>query len=184
VSKYCITLLFLLALLFSFCDKFKKKVKVKEELPIASQEGKNTFGCMVEGEVWLPKNYDPLNSIFSSYKPITLSYYNKNLTVRAKQKTKQYTERSINIYSKNITKAGLYKLYLDDFNKTTTAYVFTDLNLKTSTVFPISDTANSNLIITKLDTVAKIISGSFSFDFILDNRTVRVRDGVFDVKLN
>ena len=47
-------LLLLCALLFTFSCK-KKEANPKEVLPAATMEGKNTFGAMVNGKVWLPK---------------------------------------------------------------------------------------------------------------------------------
>ena len=41
----------------------------KEELPPITQEGKNTFGCLVNGKVWLPKGYDGTSNLDLSNDP-------------------------------------------------------------------------------------------------------------------
>ena len=39
----------------------------EEKLPPITEEGANTFGCLVDGEVWLPKGGNPLNPNFDVY---------------------------------------------------------------------------------------------------------------------
>jgi hypothetical protein len=46
-------LLMLVLLAFSSCKE--NDANPKEVLPAATMEGKNTFGAMVNGKVWLPK---------------------------------------------------------------------------------------------------------------------------------
>jgi hypothetical protein len=41
----------------------------KEVLPAATQTGANTFGCLVNGNVWLPKGYNGTSNLSPSYDP-------------------------------------------------------------------------------------------------------------------
>lgn len=180
--KFILATLFILS--FSFCNKFKKKEKTKEELPPATQEGKNTFGCLIDGKVWLPKNYGAPNWLGGSLDLLNFSYYNKKIDVSAKQITKEGNYRSINIYSKNIKQLGVYKLYVNverGTNSNSTAYTYREANNPSESIFFINDTVSSSLIVTKLDTINKIISGNFRFNFTLSNQNVEVKDGVFDL---
>jgi len=54
------TLFFLLLALCACEDFFVKREKPKtelEKLPPATQEGKDTFGCLVNGKAWVPKSF-------------------------------------------------------------------------------------------------------------------------------
>src|SRR6267154_2475104 len=42
----------------------------KEVLPAATQTGANTFGCLVNGKVWLPKGNNGTSNLSLSYDPI------------------------------------------------------------------------------------------------------------------
>lgn len=179
---------FTMASTLGSCKRYKKTTSEieQEQLPAATQEGKNTFGCMLNDEVWLPKNYNPYGAIPSSFYPTDISYDRKSkvLFIFTNQRTKENNSRNINLYSKNISTVGQYKLYLENLNKSTTSYYYRSAQQQQTSIYPISDTINSNLTITKLDTVNKIISGTFSFDFILNSNIIKVRNGVFDLKLN
>lgn len=176
---------FTIASIVSSCKRDKKTTNVveQEQLPAATQEGKNIFGCMLNDEVWLPKNYNTLGAIPSFFYPTNISYdrVSKILFIDANQITKENNKRSIHLYSKNIINTGQYKLYLEPLDKSTTSYWYRGSQEQQTSIYPISDTVNSNLTITKLDTVNKIISGTFSFDFNLNNNNIKVRNGVFDL---
>ncbi len=143
---------------FIFCKKTKKDV-----LPAATQEGKNTFGCLLNDVVWLPKSSV---SIYQEYSNINGGYdpSNKTFGIQAAKRDK-YPFENINIYSKNITGIGTYRLYLN-YDKTSTAYSFSESKQSNKDFFLMNDTINSVLTIKRLDTLNYIISGSFSFDFI------------------
>jgi hypothetical protein len=59
------TIWLLLIALFSICMPACKKTKIDpvpvpaiDQLPPITQTGANTFGCLINGNVWLPKGYD------------------------------------------------------------------------------------------------------------------------------
>lgn len=70
--------IYIMVLLLS-CSGCKEGIlSPKEELPPATQEGLNTFGCLVNGEVWVPKG-----SINPTINKFTFYYDNKLLNIAA-----------------------------------------------------------------------------------------------------
>jgi hypothetical protein len=62
--KKITTLFSISALAFlSCCELFK----VEPQLPPITMEGKNTFGCFVNGKVWLPKGSRFIQAVLSTY---------------------------------------------------------------------------------------------------------------------
>jgi hypothetical protein len=151
-----------------------------ELLPPATQEGKRTFGCLIDGKAWTPKAgiVPPPVSVF--YNEITGQF---NITAR----------RIIDSYSLQgfafnctIPQPGVLLLPIDKA-------VFTD----TSSVCPAYDVnplngiglvkfknTNGYLDITKLDISTGIISGIFEFDAYSDScqDTFRITQGRFDLR--
>jgi hypothetical protein len=63
--------LYLLASISIFlqsCDLFGT-IDNKDKLPPATQEGNHTFGCLVNGSLWLPKGNDGTSNLDLSYDP-------------------------------------------------------------------------------------------------------------------
>jgi len=102
---------------------------------------------------------------------------------------KAYNDKeSIEFYLENVLKAGEYSL-----NFTTTAWP-DNLNPQNYGLYiKDDDNANSSFIITsaytrkvtilKLDTLNKVISGTFEFTGVNNqNKTIKITDGRFDVK--
>ena len=176
-------LLLLSALLLTQCQLFKKDSPAPaEQLPAATQEGKNTFGCLVNGQAWTPKgntgrsnyrvNYDP------SYAKGTLNVV--AYRVRSKDENdQQYIGFSSDSLSKTgtylINKRGRYKASFNDWLKECDYnFVFSDSTVYTS----------GSLTITRLDMTNGIIAGTFEFTLSKPGcDTIRVTQGRFDKKL-
>jgi hypothetical protein len=168
-----LVLLVLMSVTSSTCKKDSKDLIPKiDELPQETQVGKNTFGCLVDGEIWIStRNY---TNIYNNDQFWVYNYpLFRGISIVAKKSDKNPQE-SFTLFSKNIYGAGRYKLgkYFDP-------YVTSYNNQQT---FIISDTVNSLLNITKYDTINRIISGEFNFKFLKDNKTINVTNGVFDIK--
>jgi len=67
-SQVCFSLIFIL--LFTQCNWFKDGFTAAEQLPPATQVGANTFGCLLNGKVWLPKGNNSISNYSFSYDPI------------------------------------------------------------------------------------------------------------------
>lgn len=119
-------------------------------LPPETQEGKNTFGCFVNNELWVngnPTFYEP------AYKA---NLKDGKLTIYSLSGKKQ-SEKNIGITISGLTEANKYLLnnknnWADYENYVSRCYYSTD-----------SITNTGEVEITKLDKTKKIISGIFQF---------------------
>jgi len=158
-----------LPLLLIACDR--EAPQPVDQLPPATQEGANTFGCLVDGEVFLPKNDD----IFRL--PVGASYGYGSIS------------GSVRVFAHNSEEShGIeFAFYENVFNPQ--SFYLTDTTLNPRVSYESNGMiywANRGKIsITALDTIQdRYISGTFWFDAI--NRTdatdsVRITDGRFDI---
>ena len=171
-----LTLFLLVSLLFSSCKK--DKAEPIDQLPPATQEGKNTFGCLVNGEAFIPKG-----SIFSG--PNTECYYQYvregfHFHVSGEDRSRSDNVLGININTDSLkieegTVINLTKGYRGEASGAyTDGSVFneyrTDYRYK------------GELKITRFDEEQQIVSGTFWFDAVNDmGEKVEVRKGRFDM---
>jgi hypothetical protein len=155
-----------------------------EELPPITTEGLNTAGCLVNGELWLPKPGGGL-------KPgIDCEYY---------PRIEGSDPRSWGVLQldlANYMKMDFLYLGFDSlFTTGKKELYFNHGDLKMSgggggeyrngATFWTTLNPNNYMTILKLDTVNNIISGTFQFDAINENDdtdTIKIREGRFDVK--
>ena len=178
-----LTLLLLVSLLLSSCKK--DKAEPIDQLPPATQEGKNTFGCLVNGEAFIPKG-----SMFSG--PNTECYYqyiqnslregyvfqvsgsdkedpNKIPTVRINADSVVLEENFTYQLNDLRTRGGASAEYAVVSNAHVAKY---NTNLLTK----------GELKITRFDEEQQIVSGTFWFDAVNDKgEKVEVREGRFDM---
>jgi hypothetical protein len=162
---------FIIVTLAASCKK--EKVNPLDKLPPATQEGKNTFGCLVNGEAWTPKGNNGTRNLYISYDPtrnngaFTLSTYritsnsNQGLTLFADNINyqKQFT------FHPPVTSIILFDNYACYYDRDNNEY------------------RKGTLTITKLDVSNQIIAGTF--EAILAKPgcdTVRITDGRFDMR--
>lgn len=149
----------------------------KEKLPKLTQEGKNTFGCKINGKNWVPKG----GGGFSGIPPTGGGfYYNKNtIYIRA------YNDNeSIQFYLKDVFNAGVYL-----FNTTTLPMpdnlypesygLYSNANGTYVTTYAYT----GKVTISNRDTINSIVSGRFEFTAVNSSgKTVKITDGRFDIK--
>ncbi len=162
---------YLIIILISFltgCDRNKDSTTKKDVLPPITQEGKNTFGCKVNDEVWVPKG-----SI--SVPALTSNYQNNSFSIAVNRSA----DNEYLYYNGYFTSAGQYSLY----DPLQTIFYSKEINGILHQYSTDSDHTGV-MTITKLDTSEGIISGTFYFDAIdtVTNEVVHVTDGRFDVK--
>lgn len=158
--------LLLLLLMCVNCLSFD--IKPEKELPPATQEGKNTIGFLVDSEVWVPKHS-------FSFPAMNGFYESGSLYLRANRGNKT----QFGIDHGYITGLGTFPLTASDSAKLINAFFYIDGKGRYTTSF----TSDGELNITKLDTLQKIISGTFYFDAINEEgEIVEIRDGRFDLK--
>jgi hypothetical protein len=148
IIKYSIIIM-ILAL--NACDKKKDTTPV---LPPETQEGKNTFGCLVDNKIWINEGSSQfsveniiINHLFNG---LSLNIYNID--------DKQKINESMWITIQQPIKTGLY-------NMKSTA-IQAGLSNATNQCYYRTDTSQNvgMLEITKYDTIQKIISGRFNFN--------------------
>ena len=148
----------------------------EDKLPPITTEGKNTFGCKINGEVWVPWVHP-----FSILSKLSSGYDNGHFMVVATRRTEDDDQiMSINIFEKFYNE-GEYSISPVENSRA----IYTDSELlceyMTDTIY------NGVLNILRRDTMAGIISGTFSFTgyFSDDNddclEYIEVTDGRFDV---
>ncbi|MCB2410217.1 hypothetical protein [Hymenobacter lucidus] len=163
-----------------------KKVEdiVKPKLPEATQEGQGTFGCLVDGSLWLPFVQHTLDSkLEASYS----STAGGTFTLRAEQEPSTGTSQYIHLTVYNpagvALKPGTYAV----------ASGFTG-RLEAQQDFMTSAAGPATLTITKVEPRTEktptggevrytIVSGTFDFEAAAPaGQKVRLTEGRFDVK--
>jgi len=150
----------------------------KDELPPETQTGANTFGCLINGEIFIPKGNDGTPNLDLYYLPDhDAGYFNL-----ASYYINGGVERSIIIIFDSISRVGINVIspnrwavvsYFEYKNGGGCDYTDDEI---TSVV--------GELEIKKLDLNKKIIAGTFHF--LLHNEdcdTLKIENGRFDLKI-
>ena len=182
MKKYKTLLLVCIAatMLAASCKKDKSTPDPADQLPPATQTGANTFGCIVNGKVYIPKGFSGTGT------PNPKVTYDIGLNGRpyfgitADQIINSNFKGSILVSFRNLDHLGAF-LIPDDFNFSAG---WTDvIGSCTTTAFDTTIQKSGGGIITKLDIPNHIISGTFSCKFkTLQCDTVFITDGRFDIK--
>jgi hypothetical protein len=149
-----------------------------EQLPPATQEGKNTCGFLVNGKVWVPKGSSGSSANMSWYYDPGLNGGTFNLIGR---RYAGDSSSSIFVVAMNrFNKVGQFNLNIDS----TKIAEFNYFDLTCS--YRWKDTLinhNSNINILKFDTQSRIIAGTFEFSLFKSGcDTIRITQGRFDIK--
>ena len=167
------------ALLLSLgqCQK-KDAPRPAELLPPATQTGANTFGCLVNGQVWTPKGYNGTSNYSVAVDP---TYHDGNVDIRAYRYTDNLLQSFI-FGGDGIKSAGRYSLAASP-----KSIFFTDMHLPPACQ-NFDDSKGSyrkgTLTITRLDLQAGIISGTFDFTLYKPGcDSIKVTQGRFDKRL-
>lgn len=181
-----IIFLLLTALLISCCTKDDN---YSDGLPAETQEGKNTAGCLVDGNVFIPKGNNQFGPKLSCFYQRDQNGFHLGLSISAKGKNET---RSVSVAtnSEALIENTIYDLVertLDDTNNYNTNFGQFIINSAhgSSNQFYTTNLNKGELKITKLDTLQKIISGTFWFDAINSSgEKTEVRLGRFDMRYN
>ncbi|MGG8497231.1 DUF6252 family protein, partial [Tenacibaculum sp. TC6] len=156
-------------------------IKPQTELPPITQTGENTVGCLVDGEVFLPKGSNPLgNPVLTCFYQFVNGQWHFSLGF---SNNKKEHLRAINIASHNINfeEGKSYNLVFDDGNNAFGRY--TIYKNGTGYDYRTSNEIKGKLTINKLDQNKAIISGTFWFDAVNSNgENVEIREGRFDMQ--
>ena len=171
--KHPIMLLFSLLLLFTNCKK--------EKLPKPTQEGKNTFGCKIDGVVFLPADVitvPVIPGLISFYDETGSGYFELRATEN-KDEHKGGLRRTLLFKIFNL-KSGTNSL--NEQNKVSVKISVDNNQLDKS--YETNNTTGGILTITRLDTNQNIISGTFSFVAAprqINSQNLQVTEGRFDI---
>ncbi len=176
------TRLFIILLLCSIATGCKKKKNdhAADTLPPATMVGANTFGCLIDGKVFVPKKKLFAMSVIlqCNYEYINSEYY---FMLAARNQIENYNV-AINIDKLQITGDTVLSFSLPI---TGPMYGRCGATQNNFTV-PYSTTNDlpGQLTFSKFDLVHQIASGTFWFDAIdsATGKIVEVRDGRFDVQ--
>ncbi len=171
--KNILILLCSLLLLSASCKKQSKNPI--DNLPPATQTGANTFGCLVNGEVWIPKGgllNRELNLTYDS------GYINGAFDIVAKRFLPEESSETFNIGIYNINTTGTF-----DVAKNKVVVYYRNANCYYNTNEPVNFHSGT-LNITLLDLKAKIISGTFNFKLEKTGcPTIIATEGRFDLPI-
>jgi hypothetical protein len=164
---YCLLLCCVLG-----CGNCKTSLTPADVLPPYTETGANTFGCLVDGKLFLPKK-----KFLSSFTKLQCNYNlmdNKYSFVLSAANEYDYTGVSI---------------YCPDFIlKNDTVFHYSYIRGKISWLsskFQTLDTSAGDFYVKHFDPINGIISGTFWFNAVdtSTNKVVHITDGRFDVHL-
>lgn len=165
------------------CDKDKSEPK-EQELPPATTSGNNTFGCKIEGEVYLPKGHWAISGISS---PV---YFSDEGGIAFNVRNFSDYEYSTNVnieILEGIFGIGTYENYAFPFNQNVEFVIDTIIdgnNAKFDQSYITDTTMYRKIEITRLDLSKGIVSGLFEFTAVYPKteKRISVTEGRFDLK--
>ncbi len=174
--------------MLSSCAKYHDPGSDQSRLPLETQTGANTFGCVINGKVFLPfaksklLNYqDPLWCTYSS----NINNGNYTFGLSAFNDSDDYSEPSVMIQTTSLVLKQGQAYTLSDSKA---GNIYAEYELFSNHNFYEYYTSNQvtgQLYISKLDTINHIIAGTFSFNAVNIRGgadTVHVTLGRFDMK--
>lgn len=180
--KQLILIVLSFILLSSSCRKNKSGNPV-DQLPPETQTGANTFGCLIDGQVFKPKGGTIGAPVLTAGYQLLIGGY--HLSVGATDRSNSTKSTTVIIGADSVKlNIGTYSLskyrvkgflgggvvYSED-NQLPKRYYTNNIQV-------------GQVVIKKMDEINQIISGTFWFDAIdtNSNKTVQIRDGRFDLQ--
>lgn len=151
-------------------------------LPPATQTGENTFGCLIDGEVFIPDAGNCLGCIdvSASYEFVDGKYY---LAISGVY-DRNNSMKNISLFSPPIDSLEEIEYPLKSYENG--IEYSAEVGVVNNTVSKSYFTSNEQpglLTITKFDESNKIISGTFEFNaFTTSNESITITQGRFDVE--
>lgn len=157
----------------------KKDEDAEPALPPATQEGRNTFGCKVNGQLWVNGGDDWMAKYYwADYIDSSGVFYLGGSSSKANTHSEvglviEHLPFS-DIINAPFQCKGWYRRVIYQNNVSSTNKYITD------SIIP------GTVTITKFDTINLIVSGTFNFNAKLEGgtETVDVTDGRFDLRFN
>ena len=178
--SFSIILLLITYLFFFGCKKDPTK---NATLPAATQEGKNTIGFTINGEVWVP--YYKCRSFGNPCGEISATYGVSGGAAPNAFDLQIVREKAGKSSSLTFSSSGIGTITTTGNKIDSIGVIFRSETSTGNSGYFTSPVNGSRFIITKIDAQAQIISGEFEF-ILLDgsNNTIILKDGRFDFKFN
>lgn len=170
--------LFFIALAFClFASGSCEKEDEKKQLPPITQNGAGTFGCLVNGEVWVAKS-----RLFGS--PIGASnnqWEDKRWVING---AAENSGISIHVCKDSVLKGeSTLKGSFEFEDNCSNGMIYLEQNTPQTASFQTSNKDTGKVYISRFDAANQIISGTFYFDVVNSTgEKIEIRDGRFDVK--
>lgn len=176
-----ISSLLIITIFLACCDKDdnKKSSNPVDQLPPATQTGANTFGCLLDGQVFKPGLTS--NSYNCFYQLVDGEYY---FAVNASnQKAGILKDISIATNKRRIFESEILDLIDKTDGNASGSFYTSNSNTGTDDLMYTSKIHTGKLKITKLDFTKNVVSGTFWYD-IKDSQGVvhQIREGRFDMQ--
>ncbi len=176
-------LLYSALLLLTQCSKCKNDPTPADpagQLPAATQTGANTFGCLVNGQPYIPKGNTGMSNLYISYDP---TFRGGAFGIETYRVEGQGLTKYLNIDAAPVNVAGNYSLNLST-GVGEVLYSSGESSL-CGFMYDSRDVTyrKSKLIITRFDTNSRVVSGTF--DAIIARTgcdTLKITQGRFDAK--
>jgi hypothetical protein len=185
MKKLNLLLLFSIIILCSSQCKKTTNNPSTDQLPPITQTGANTFGCLINGNVWLPKGYD--GRFVNSRITIDPNYADGNLLIRVYRIIDDIRE-DFAISSDSIKSTGLY--IIGDREKTSNVFIKQKISSGSticSVEYGLLYQRYGFIKITKYDLVNHIFSGEFEITLNCPQcgygNPIKITQGRFDYKL-
>ncbi len=173
--------LLLICLITSNCKKHKTTADPVSQLPPVTQVGANTFGCLVDGQVFVPKG-----SLFSSPSLQCAYQYLDNSSSKgfyfqlsASHRYSTQNIKSIAIGTENLELKEV-SYVLEDAFKAGNGF---GLLSESGVAYYTQKNLPGLLTITRFDQINQIVSGTFWFSVVVNpGDTIKITDGRFDMQ--
>ncbi|TGE20089.1 hypothetical protein [Hymenobacter elongatus] len=154
------------------CKKAEELVAIK--LPEATQEGKQTFGCLVDDKVWTPYTDHLLDDKMEA------TYSTTSFRLSAEQEDDNFQTRFDFDLTQPVIQPGTYAVgsgFKATYGDMKEAYTASSGSITITKVGQGSSTINNST------TYFTIVAGTFTFTATsLNGKTIRVKDGRFDAR--
>jgi hypothetical protein len=166
--------------IFAACKKDKNTIDPADQLPPATQIGANTFGCLVNGKVYVPKGSDGTTK--PNLRKIYDNFQGDNyLFIETYRYVDNVFDGQLYFTTHNLNNVGNYLT-----NNSTNYFIYGGKIFNNCGISGYDTTTyrKGNISITKLDLTAGIISGLFNCKIKPNScDTIFITDGRFDFKL-
>ena len=172
-------LFFLLLLFLTECKKNEL-----DALPPLTEEGRNTFGCLINGKAYVPEGGDAfshIKAVDGGYQGITWNAVKNCVWIE----TTNQDGSGMDIWLRNVEYKGDYALNFDTGVRPIVIIPHNYGYYYRSKEDYITTTQYTGKVnITRADTVNNIVSGTFEYTGYdpATKKTISVRDGRFDIK--